>query len=59
MVLVKEILFPEFCLQILIQVMKLTNFDIIETESYIESIFGEFRETEPFNDRFEQAGYES
>jgi len=38
--------------------MKMTNLDLIETEGAFKKMF-DFRETEPFNDRLLDAGYES
>lgn len=39
--------------------MQLTNLDLIDTEPALVVIFGEMRETGPFNDTFEKAGYKS
>lgn len=46
---------------ILIEALKLVNFDLFEKYFDLtpELIFGEFRETAPLDERFEEAGYDS
>ena len=51
--------YPVNCFQIMIAIMKLTNLDVINTQTYIEAIFTFKVETEPFDGKFEEAGYES
>ena len=41
----------------LVQIMKLTNMDIIPVDDYLQDMF-DFSETESFNDKFKAAGYE-
>ena len=43
----------------MVRVMNLINLDIIEVEPILTVIFGEFRETDAFNDHFKEMGYES
>ena len=50
---------PENAKQILIDVMKLTNLDVIKSENLLNSIFAFKAEASPINERFEATGYES
>ena len=43
---------------VLIKILKLCNFDLFQTEKLYELIF-DFTETQPFNDIFEEAEYDS
>lgn len=50
---------PVECSEVLIEIMKFTNLDIIQTDDPLAYIFGEFRETDPFDDKFEKIGYDN
>ena len=40
--------------------MSLTNFDVIDADNIIQRmLFTEFRETEPFSERFGEVGYDT
>ena len=43
----------------LVEIMKLTNLDLVDVEPVLEMIFGKFEETDPFNEKFAKAGYDS
>lgn len=43
----------------MIDIMRLTNLDVIETEDFLTSIFTFKSEAEPLNATFESAGYQS
>lgn len=50
---------PVNCYRIMIEIMKLTNLDVINTQEYIDKIFTFKVETEPLDAKFSDAGYES
>lgn len=50
---------PDLCFKMLVEIMKLTNLDLIDVEPVLVMIFGEFHETDPFNEKFGNAGYDS
>ena len=58
-VLFTELLMPEKCKEILSEIMKFTNLDIIEAEPILTQIFGEFIPTDPYSEDFEELGYDS
>lgn len=46
------------CFDVLIRIMKLTNLDLINVDFIFEAMFA-FRETGPYNETFELAGYDT
>ena len=58
MTVLYSLIIPTVCYDVLISIMKLTNLDIIEVDFLFDIMF-KFRETEPINTTFEEAGYDS
>ena len=58
MAVLYPLIIPTICYDVLISIMRLTNLDIIEVDFLIDIMFN-FREVEPFNTTFEEAGYDS
>ena len=54
-----NVIMPQNSSRIMIAIMKLTNLDVIETESFLNGIFTFKSEFEPRNENFEDSGYES
>lgn len=51
--------FPINCSKILIDIMHLANLDLVDMEEYIAAFFNFKLESPPFNQIFEEAGFES
>ena len=51
--------FPLNCAKILIDIMSLANLDIIDVDDYIVALFDFQLDSPPFNEIFEEAGFES
>lgn len=50
---------PQNCKRIMLDIMHLTNLDIINPEDFIKSMFSFKAEPDPINENFEEAGYDT
>ena len=50
---------PQNCKRIMLDIMKITNLDVIDCEEAVKAIFSFRAEPGPLNENFEEAGYDT